>query len=54
MRKTLHNREVYNLREYFLKVNDGMHRELAAADKGIPIISVVVWPIANTCRDIIS
>ncbi|XP_050552268.1 uncharacterized protein LOC126911117 isoform X2 [Spodoptera frugiperda] len=38
--KTLHNREVCNLREYFLKVNEGMHREVAAVDNGFTPLSL--------------
>ena len=33
--KTLHNREVCNLREYFLNADMGMHRDVVAVDKGL-------------------
>uniref|UniRef100_A0A2H1WHZ3 SFRICE_018216 n=1 Tax=Spodoptera frugiperda TaxID=7108 RepID=A0A2H1WHZ3_SPOFR len=38
--KTLHNRDVCNLREYFLKINEGMHREVAAVDNGFTPLSL--------------
>ena len=37
--KTLHNREICNLREYFLKADVGMHRDVVAVDKGLTPLS---------------
>ncbi|XP_045535408.1 uncharacterized protein LOC106709986 [Papilio machaon] len=38
--KTLHNREVHNLREYCLKVNVGMYQDVVAMDKGVTPLSL--------------
>lgn len=38
--KTLHNREVCSLREYFLKTDVGMHRDVVAVDKGLTPLSL--------------
>lgn len=48
--KTLHNREVCNLREYFLKVNEGMHREVAAVDNGFTPLSLAK---ENWCKPVV-
>ncbi|KAM3959727.1 uncharacterized protein ACR2FA_006251 [Aphomia sociella] len=38
--KNLHNREICNLRDYFLNANAGMHRDVVAADKGFTPLSL--------------
>ncbi|MBF2463456.1 hypothetical protein ICI39_14075, partial [Listeria welshimeri] len=38
--KTLHNREVYKLREYFLHTDLDMHRDVVATDKGLTPLSL--------------
>ena len=38
--KNLHNREVCNLREYFLKMNVCMHKDVVAVDKGLTPLSL--------------
>ncbi|KAJ0170136.1 hypothetical protein K1T71_014064 [Dendrolimus kikuchii] len=38
--KDLHNREVYNLREYFLKTDESMHRDMVSVDKGFTPLSL--------------
>ncbi|XP_045535833.1 uncharacterized protein LOC123721337 [Papilio machaon] len=38
--KDMHNREVYNLREYFLKIDEGIHRDVVSVDKGLTPLSL--------------
>ena len=38
--KNLHNREVYNLREYFLNTECGMNRDVMAVDKSLTPLSL--------------
>ncbi|CAH2108107.1 unnamed protein product [Euphydryas editha] len=38
--KDLHNRVVYNLREYFLNIKNDMHKDVVAVDKGFTPLSL--------------
>ncbi|XP_045541510.1 uncharacterized protein LOC123723010 [Papilio machaon] len=38
--KDMHNREVYNLREYFLKIDEEIHRDVVSVDKGLTPLSL--------------
>ncbi|KAJ0182259.1 hypothetical protein K1T71_001628 [Dendrolimus kikuchii] len=38
--KDLHNREVNNLRAYFLKMDVGLHKDVVAVDKGLTMLSL--------------
>ena len=53
--KTLHNRELCSLREYFLKAEVGMHRDVVAVDKGLTPLSMAKenWrkPVVLTTED---
>ncbi|CAH0678041.1 unnamed protein product [Spodoptera exigua] len=40
--KTLHNREVCSLREYFLAADVDMHRDVVAVDKGLTPLSLAI------------
>ncbi|KAJ8736966.1 hypothetical protein PYW07_000237 [Mythimna separata] len=48
--KTLHNREICSLREYFLAVDVGMHRAVVAVDKGLTPLSLAK---ENWCKPIV-